>query len=69
MLRAFDRDAGFAVAYRRESFESFAAAVLDGATPIVTGLDGLRCVELMEAAEPVGAPRPAGVSLPLDDTA
>jgi predicted dehydrogenase len=60
----FDRDSGFEPAFRRE-FASFAASVRDGAPPIVTGLDGLRCVELMEAAErsiAVGAP----VALPLD---
>ena len=63
--RSFDREAGFAVAYRRE-LESFAAAVLDGATPVVTGLDGLRCVELMEAAAR-SAERGTVIALPLAD--
>jgi predicted dehydrogenase len=46
---AFDLAAGFEPAYRRE-FESFAAAIREDEPPIVTALDGLRCVELMEAA-------------------
>ena len=45
----FDNLAGFDQAYRTE-FESFAAWVLRDAEPVLTGWDGLRCVEIMEAA-------------------
>jgi UDP-N-acetylglucosamine 3-dehydrogenase len=46
---AFDNEAGYESAYREELM-SFAAWVLDGAEPVLTGWDGLRCVEIMEAA-------------------
>lgn len=45
----FDNQAGFEQAYRTE-LESFAAWVLRDAEPVLTGWDGLRCVEIMEAA-------------------
>ena len=45
----FDNQAGFEQAYRTE-LESFAAWVLRDAKPVLTGWDGLRCVEIMEAA-------------------
>ncbi len=46
----FDNQAGFEQAYRIE-LESFAAWVSRDAEPVLTGWDGLRCVEIMEAAQ------------------
>lgn len=46
----FDNEAGFEQAYRTE-LESFAAWVVRDAEPVLTGWDGLRCVEIMEAAQ------------------
>ena len=45
----FDNEAGFLEAYTTE-LTSFAAWVLENQEPILTGWDGLRCVEIMEAA-------------------
>ena len=45
----FDNEAGFREAYSAE-LTSFAAWVTEGQEPILTGWDGLRCVEIMEAA-------------------
>ncbi len=45
----FDNEAGFRQAYTSE-LTSFAAWVLEDRKPILTGWDGLRCVEIMEAA-------------------
>ncbi len=47
---SFDNEAGFRHAFTTE-FTSFAHWVLDDAEPVLTGWDGLRCVEIMEAAE------------------
>ena len=45
----FDNEAGFREAYTAE-LTSFAAWVMEDQEPILTGWDGLRCVEIMEAA-------------------
>jgi len=45
----FDNEAGFVEAYETE-LRSFAGWVLHGEAPVLTGWDGLRCVEIMEAA-------------------
>ncbi len=45
----FDNEAGFREAYTTE-LTSFADWVLEDREPILTGWDGLRCVEIMEAA-------------------
>ncbi|MFN0165919.1 MAG: SMP-30/gluconolactonase/LRE family protein [Bryobacteraceae bacterium] len=47
---SFDNEDGFRQAFTRE-FTSFADWVLRDAEPVLTGWDGLRCVEIMEAAE------------------
>ena len=59
----FDNEAGFVEAYTRE-FSSFADWVLKGTEPVLTGWDGLRCVEIMEAAY-LSAYRGREVQLPL----
>ena len=46
----FDNETGFKEAYKTE-FESFANWVLYDSEPKLTAWDGLRCVELMEAAQ------------------
>ena len=45
----FDNEAGFLDAYHQE-LNSFASWVLNGAAPVFDAWDGLRCVEIMEAA-------------------
>ena len=45
----FDNEAGFRSAYVQE-LTSFADWILEGREPVLTGWDGLRCVEIMEAA-------------------
>ena len=45
----FDNEAGFREAYTTE-LTSFAGWVMEDREPILTGWDGLRCVEIMEAA-------------------
>ena len=59
----FDNEAGFREAYRTE-FESFADWVTRDAEPVLTGWDGLRCVEIMEAAQ-ISAYSGKQVQLPL----
>ena len=59
----FDNEAGFEHAYRTE-LESFAAWVTRNAEPVLTGWDGLRCVEIMEAAQ-ISAYSGRQVQLPL----
>ena len=59
----FDNQAGFEQAYRTE-LESFAAWVSRDAEPVLTGWDGLRCVEIMEAAQ-LSAYSGGQVQLPL----
>ncbi len=58
-----DNEAGFRQAYRTE-FESFADWVAHDAEPVLTGWDGLRCVEIMEAAQ-LSAYSSKPVQLPL----
>ena len=62
----FDNEAGFEQAYRTE-LESFAAWVGRDAEPVLTGWDGLRCVEIMEAAQ-LSAYSGRQVQLPLPRT-
>lgn len=62
----FDNEAGFEQAYRTE-LESFAAWVNRDAQPVLTGWDGLRCVEIMEAAQ-LSAYGGRQVQLPLPRT-
>ena len=62
----FDNEAGFEQAYRTE-LESFAAWVSRDAQPVLTGWDGLRCVEIMEAAQ-LSAYGGRQVQLPLPRT-
>ena len=45
----FENESGFTQAYTQE-FASFAEWVLNGTAPVMTALDGLRCVEIMEAS-------------------
>lgn len=45
----FENEAGFVDAYTQE-FTSFAEWVLKGTAPVLNAWDGLRCVEIMEAA-------------------
>lgn len=60
---AFDNDAGFLHAYKAE-LTSFARWVRSGEPPVLTAWDGLRCVEVMEAAK-ISAYRGVEVPLPL----
>jgi UDP-N-acetylglucosamine 3-dehydrogenase len=47
---SFDNEEGFRHAFTLE-FSSFADWILHDAEPVLTGWDGLRCVEIMQAAE------------------
>jgi predicted dehydrogenase len=62
----FDRAAGFGVAYRRE-LASFANWILHGEEPVLTAWDGLRCVEVVEAAQR-SLDAGTAVALPLEPT-
>jgi len=57
-------DSGHAAAYRAE-LSGFADWILDGTTPVLTWEEGLRCVEVMEAAYRSAADGGRPVSLPL----
>jgi myo-inositol 2-dehydrogenase / D-chiro-inositol 1-dehydrogenase len=46
----YDQAEGFTEAYRME-LRSFANWITNGTAPVLTGEDGLRCVEVMEAAQ------------------
>jgi predicted dehydrogenase/sugar lactone lactonase YvrE len=63
----FDNEAGFREAYTIE-FDNFARCVLNGDEPLVSGEDGLKCVEIMEAAG-MSAYSGRTVRLPLPQTA
>jgi predicted dehydrogenase/sugar lactone lactonase YvrE len=63
----FDNEAGFREAFTAE-FTSYATWVLRGEEPLLTGWDGLRCVEIMEAAT-LSAYSGREVQLPLPRTA
>ncbi len=64
-VRTFD-EWGFDVAFATE-LRSFARWVLHDERPILTGEDGLRCVEIMQAAY-LSVARGNEVRLPLDRT-
>ena len=59
----FDNEAGFMHAYKAE-LSSFARWIRYGECPVLTAWDGLRCVEVMEAAK-ISAYRGIEVPLPL----
>src|SRR5262249_19106886 len=59
----FDNEAGFLQAYHEE-LNSFARWVLNDEAPVFDGWDGLRCVEIMEAAR-LSAYSGVEVQLPL----
>ena len=63
----FNNESGFREAFTAE-FSSFAAWVLEGKEPVLTAWDGLRCVEIMEAAI-LSAYSGREVQLPLPRTA
>lgn len=60
---SFDNEAGFLHAYKSE-LTSFARWIRAGEPPVLTAWDGLRCVEVMEAAK-ISAYRGVEVPLPL----
>lgn len=59
----FDNDAGFTQAYVRE-LTSFADWIRSGSEPVLNAWDGLRCVEIMQAAQ-ISAFSGREVTLPL----
>ena len=64
MQTTFLEGYGHDVAFIRE-WSSFAGWILHDETPVLTGEDGLRCVEIIQAAY-ISAVEGAAVSLPLD---
>ena len=59
----WDSDYGFDVAFPKE-FQSFLSWILRDEPPLLTGEDGLRCVEILQAIE-ISMARGTVVRLPL----